>query len=108
MRRRTALWGGGSKGVSFLTTLDVREGIDYAVDINPRRHGTFIAGTGQQIVAPEFLQKYRPAVVIVMSPIYLPEITAQMERMGVHPNCVVTVEAPDRLEPYLRSIERDR
>jgi SAM-dependent methyltransferase len=106
--RRTALWGGGSKGVSFLTTLDVREGIDYAVDINPRRHGTFIAGTGQQIVAPEFLQKYRPAVVIVMSPIYLPEITAQMERMGVHPNCVVTVEAPDRLEPYLRSIERDR
>ena len=51
----TVLWGGGSKAVAFLTTLDVREGIDYAVDINPRRSGTFLAGTGQQIVAPEFL-----------------------------------------------------
>ena len=106
--RGTVLWGGGSKGVSFLTTLDVRKGIDYAVDINPRRRGTFIAGTGQEIVAPEFLVDYRPDVVIVMSPIYLPEITAQLERMGVHPDCLVTVEAPERLEAYLRSIERDR
>ena len=46
------LWGGGSKAVAFLTTLDVREGIEYAVDINPRRSGTFLAGTGQEIVAP--------------------------------------------------------
>jgi SAM-dependent methyltransferase len=106
--RSTVLWGGGSKGVSFLTTLDVRKGIDYAVDINPRRHGTFIAGTGQEIVAPEFLWKYQPDVVIVMSPIYLPEITAQLDRMGVRPNCLVTVEAPDPLEAYLRSMVGDR
>jgi hypothetical protein len=106
--RSTVLWGGGSKGVSFLTTLRVRQGIDYAVDINPRRHGTFIAGTGQEIVAPEFLQRYQPDLVIVMSPIYLPEITAQLDAMGVRPNCLITVEAPDRLEAYLRSIEGDR
>jgi hypothetical protein len=104
--QRTVLWGGGSKAVSFLTTLDVRDGIDYAVDINPRRHGTFIAGTGQQIVAPEFLVQYPPDVVIVMSPIYLPEIKAELERLGVRPQCLLTVETSERLEGYLRSIER--
>jgi SAM-dependent methyltransferase len=95
--RKTVLWGGGSKGVAFLTTLDAREGVDYAVDINPRRSGTFIAGTGQQILAPEFLAQYRPDVVIVMSPIYLPEIRAQLDRMGVRPQRLITVEAPEQL-----------
>ena len=95
--RKTVLWGGGSKAVAFLTTLDVREGIEYAVDINPRRSGTFLAGTGQQIVAPEFLAQYRPDVVIVMSPIYLPEITAQLDKMGVRPQRLLTVETPEQL-----------
>jgi SAM-dependent methyltransferase len=95
--RKTVLWGGGSKGVAFLTTLDLRAGIEYAVDINPRRSGTFIAGTGQQIVTPHFLAEYRPDVVIVMSPIYLPEITAQLARMNVRPQRLLTVEAPDQL-----------
>ena len=96
--RKTVLWGGGSKGVSFLTTLGIHAGIDYAIDVNPRRNGTFIAGTGQQIVAPEFLAQYRPDVVIIMSPIYLPEIAAQLERMGVRPRRLVTVEAPQQIE----------
>jgi SAM-dependent methyltransferase len=95
--RKTVLWGGGSKAVAFLTTLDVRAGIEYAVDINPRRSGTFLAGTGQQIVAPEFLAQYRPDVVIVMSPIYLPEIRAQLDNMGVRPQRLLTVETPEQL-----------
>jgi hypothetical protein len=106
--RKAVLWGGGSKAVAFLTTLGIRDGINYAVDVNPRRDGTFIAGTGQQIVVPAFLERHRPDVVIVMSPIYLPEIRAQLECMGVRPNCLITVEAPERLEAYLRSIEGDR
>jgi hypothetical protein len=101
--RRAVLWGGGSKAVAFLTTLDLRDGIDYAVDINPRRHGTFIAGTGQKIVAPEFLAHDRPDVVIVMSPIYLPEIEAQLDRLGVRPACLLSVEAPHPLDAYLGS-----
>jgi SAM-dependent methyltransferase len=96
--QKTVLWGGGSKGVSFLTTLGIRDGIEYAVDINPRRSGTFIAGTGQQIVAPEFLASYQPDVVLVMSPIYLAEIKAQLERLGVRPQSLLTVEAPEHLQ----------
>ena len=80
-----------------MTTLDIREGIEYVVDINPRRNGTFIAGTGQQIVAPGFLAQYRPDAVIVMSPIYMPEITAQLDKMGVRPQRLLTVETPEQL-----------
>ena len=97
--QKTVLWGGGSKGVAFLTTLDIREGIDYAVDLNPRRSGTFIAGTGQQIVAPQFLAQYQPDVVIVMSPIYLPEITARLQRLHVHPKRLFTVENSNLPQP---------
>ena len=96
--QKTVLWGGGSKAVAFLTSLGLTEEIAYAVDLNPRRAGTFIAGTGQAIVAPEFLAHDRPDVIIVMSPIYLPEITAQLHSLNVHPTRLVSVEAPDQLE----------
>jgi hypothetical protein len=96
--QRIVLWGGGSKAVAFLTTLDLTDEIAYAVDVNPRRHGTFIAGTGQQIVAPEFLAEYRPDVVLVMSPIYLPEISTALARLGLPPHRLLSVEAPDHLE----------
>ncbi|MGA9117423.1 MAG: class I SAM-dependent methyltransferase [Bacteroidota bacterium] len=81
--RKAVLWGGGSKGVAFLTTLGIREEIEYAVDINPYKDGTFMAGTGQQIVRPEFLKSYRPDAVIVMNPIYCEEIRKDLDRLGV-------------------------
>ena len=42
--------------------------------------------------------QYRPDLVIVMSPIYLLEITAQLESMNVRPKRLLAVEAPDQLE----------
>jgi hypothetical protein len=53
------------------------------VDINPYKHGTYMAGTGQEIVGPEFLREYRPDVVIVMNPIYCNEIQQNLDRIGV-------------------------
>jgi hypothetical protein len=81
--RRVVLWGGGSKGVAFLTTLEIQDEIEYVVDINPHKRGTYMAGAGQQIVAPEFLKAYEPHVVIVMNPIYCDEIQRDLNRMGV-------------------------
>ncbi|CAN5915982.1 class I SAM-dependent methyltransferase [soil metagenome] len=92
--KKVSLWGGGSKAVAFLTSLGVGRQIAYAVDVNPRRSGTFIAGTGQQIVAPAFLQDYQPDVVIIMNPIYHREITTALAEMGVHPEQIVSVEGP--------------
>lgn len=80
---RTVVWGSGSKGVSFLTTLGLVDEIEYVVDINPYKHGKFMPGTGHEIVAPDFLTDYRPDCVIVMNPIYVPEIRRDLERLEV-------------------------
>jgi SAM-dependent methyltransferase len=83
--RRAVIWGASSKGVAFLTTLHIEDEIEYAVDINPYKHGTYMAGTGQEIVGPEFLREYRPDVVIVMNPIYEEEIRQLTEGLGLTP-----------------------
>ncbi len=53
------------------------------MDINPHKHGKFMAGTGQEIVAPEFLVDYDPDLVIVMNPVYTDEIRSELGRLGV-------------------------
>jgi SAM-dependent methyltransferase len=80
---RTVIWGAGSKGVSYLTTLGVTDEIECAVDINPYKQGMYMAGTGHPVVAPEFLKEYRPDVVIAMNSVYLPEIAATLSSLGV-------------------------
>lgn len=80
---RVVIWGSGSKGVSFLTTLGLDDEIEYVVDINPHKHGKFMPVTGQRIVAPEHLRDYRPQHVIVMNPIYCDEIGQALRQLGV-------------------------
>lgn len=86
--KKMVLWGSGSKGVSFLTTLTVPEELQYVVDINPYRKGYFMSGTGHQIVGPEFLKDYQPDVVIVMNGIYCDEIGKDLAQMGLTPEIV--------------------
>lgn len=81
--QRTVIWGASSKGVSFLNTLDVGDEIELAVDINPYKQGTYIPGTGQMIVAPEYIREYKPDIVVVMNPIYANEIKQNLEQMGI-------------------------
>ena len=83
---RTVLWGGGSKAVAFLTTLGLGDDdVRYVVDINPNRQGTWLAGAGQRIVAPEFLPECRPDAVLIMNPVYREEICASLAEMGLAP-----------------------
>ncbi len=86
--RRVAIWGAGSKGVSFLTTLGVEREVAYAVDINPHKHDKYMAATGQRVVSPEFLRDEPPDLVIAMNPIYLDEIGARLAAMDLHPELV--------------------
>jgi len=84
-KQRSVVWGAGSKGVTFLNTLEVQDQVECVVDINPRKHGMYIAGTGQSIVPPEFLRDYQPEVIIVMNPIYTDEIRLLTESLGLTP-----------------------
>ena len=83
--KRAVVWGSGSKGAAFLTKLNIYDEIEYVVDINPYRQGTYMAGTGQRIVAPVFLQEYQPDVVIIMNPIYHREIQQELFQLGLTP-----------------------
>ncbi len=86
--RRVVVWGGGSKGVAFLTTLQAANEIICAVDINPHKHGTFMAGSGHPIVSPAQLPEIKPDLVVVMNPIYCQEIADQLAEMGLAPELV--------------------
>jgi len=86
--KKVMLWGSGSKGVSFLTTLNNADNIEYVVDINPYRQGYYMSGTGQKIVSPEFLKKYQPDVVVIMNAIYTKEITRDLNSLNLHPEII--------------------
>ncbi|MEM9381448.1 MAG: class I SAM-dependent methyltransferase [Planctomycetota bacterium] len=88
--KKVVIWGSGSKGVAFLTTFGGGGGIEYVVDINPHRQGHFMLRTGQEIVSPEFLESYRPDVVVVMNPVYREEIERDLARMGLSPEVLTT------------------
>lgn len=87
--KRVVAWGAGSKGITFLNTLQTADQIAYIVDINPRKKGMFVVGSGQEIVVPEFLREYKPNVVILMNPVYIQEIKGMMAEMGLDAEFVV-------------------
>ncbi|MGD9300619.1 MAG: hypothetical protein PVI13_03535, partial [Desulfobacterales bacterium] len=83
--QKVVIWGSGSKGVAFLNAISDSAVIDYVVDIHPFRQKTFMAGAGQQIMAPVFLKAYRPDIVIIMNAIYRQEIKQELMQMGLKP-----------------------
>ena len=85
---RVVIWPSGSKAVAFLTTLDIHNEIQYAVDINPYRQGSYMAGTGQKIIGPDFLIVYKPDVVVLMNPVYRSEIETMLDERGLEPKII--------------------
>ncbi len=82
-RSRVAVWGAGSKGVAFLTTLGLRDDVEYVVDINPHKQGMYMPVTGQPIVGPELLAERKPDIVLLMNPVYEDEVRDELDRLGV-------------------------
>jgi ubiquinone/menaquinone biosynthesis C-methylase UbiE len=88
--KRVCIWGSGSKGVAFLTTMQLSDDIEYVVDINPHRQGHYMLGTGHRIVGPQDLPGTPPDVVIVMNPVYRDEIARQLNSLGLRPELLTT------------------
>ena len=81
-QERLVIWGAGSKGVSFLNAFRNFK-INYAVDLNPSKQDTHVAGTGQKIVSPSFLKDYKPDTIIIMNPKYKREIKKIEQQLGI-------------------------
>lgn len=83
--------------MSFLTTLNIGDEVACAVDINPKKNGTFLAGGGHPVVTPDALKSLRPDLVILMNPIYQEEISEILKGMDMTPR-IVPVDAMARGE----------
>jgi len=69
----------------FLNLLRVTAGagIDWVVDINPRKQGHFVPLMGQRIVGPDCLLRNPPDLVIVVNPEYECEVRSMIDDMGI-------------------------
>jgi len=83
--KKVVIWGGGSKSVGFLTQFDDIGVIDHVVDINPHMQGNYIPGVGKQYVGPDFLEAYKPDIVIIMNSVYIEEIRKMLNDRGLDP-----------------------
>lgn len=81
--QRAAIWGAGSKGVTFLNLFREFDSLVCAVDINPHKQGKFIPGSGTPIVPPEQLAAFNPGVVFLMNPLYRDEVSRKLASLGV-------------------------
>jgi SAM-dependent methyltransferase len=81
--QRVVIWGGGAKAVSFVNMLKIGDELRNIVDINPHKQGRHVSGTGQEIVAPDFLKIFKPGKVILMNPIYREEVETKLKELGV-------------------------
>lgn len=85
---RVVFWGAGAKGVTFLNVVPGAERIGDVVDLNVRKQGMYVPGTGQCIAAPISLKLSRPTRVICLNPGYSSEIASMLRSMGVESEIV--------------------
>jgi methyltransferase family protein/C-methyltransferase-like protein len=76
------LWQGASKTVGFLSAVGASM-VDSAVDLSPQRQGRFLPGSGLQVHAPAELTRLQPRHVVLMNAVYLREVQAQVQTLGV-------------------------
>jgi SAM-dependent methyltransferase len=88
-RHSVVVWGGGSKGVTFLNAMGWEDVVRHMVDINPRKQGMFVPGMGQEVVAPEALRDLRPDIVVIMNPVYQSEIRNTLSGLGIKARVMV-------------------
>lgn len=81
--RKVVLWGGGSKAVALLTSIDSQDRVLAAVDINPHKQGCYLPVTGHPVIGPEQLKELEFDEVLLMNGIYRDEVAADLKRLGV-------------------------
>jgi SAM-dependent methyltransferase len=87
--RPVAVWGAGAKGTTFLNVVAGGASIETVVDVNPRKRGKYVPGTGQRIVAAESLVEQGAGTVVVMNPVYSNEIGVMLGELGLDAEVLV-------------------
>ncbi len=84
-KEKVLAWGAGARAVTFFNLFNVKKEIPYIIDINHKRHGKYIPGSGQKIVSPDFIVEYQPDLVIITNSTYAEEIKDHIHSLGLTP-----------------------
>ncbi len=87
-----ALWGGGSKAVAFVSATGIADCTQAAIDINPRKAGTFLAGSGVPVISPEDAGGIDISHVLLLNPVYRAEVSRMMTDNGIRARLTVLAE----------------
>lgn len=79
-----AVWGAGAKGTTFAHLIDPDcKLIDCLVDLNPKKQGGFVPGTGHPIISVQELAKRGVRTAILMNPNYREENEGLLAAAGI-------------------------
>ena len=84
-----ALWGAAGKGVCLANIIDPnRESIECLIDLNPKKWGKFIPGTGHDIINFTEIEKRKIKTAIIMNPNYYDEIKKLIIEQNIDINLI--------------------
>lgn len=96
------LWGAGGKGANFVNMIDPDKQIFKAlIDINPKKQGAFIPGSGHPVLSPEAVRTGNIGTVFLLNPNYRDEIIKTVRSLGSQAEVIVlSPEAPESGEEW--------
>lgn len=98
---RVAIWGGTGKAAAFIHQFGAdAERFPLVVDSDPDKAGTFVPGTGQEIVFRDVLKTQPADVVIIPTQWRAKDIVAEMNREGISATQVL-IEHQGRLIDFV-------
>lgn len=101
--QRVAIWGGTGKAAAFIHQFGVdAKRFPLVVDSDPDKAGTFVPGTGQEIVFRDALKHTSVEVVIIPTQWRARDIVAEMSREGIVVHQVL-IEHQGRLVDFFSS-----
>ncbi|OOZ41136.1 hypothetical protein BOW53_05260 [Solemya pervernicosa gill symbiont] len=86
--RKIAIWGAGSKGVTFSNLVNDQGAIKAFIDINERKQHSYAAGSGVPIMPPEYIKQHDIDTILIMNANYQHEIKAMVRDLGGSAECI--------------------
>jgi hypothetical protein len=86
---RIAIWGAGSKGITFNNVVANDNAIKAFIDINVRKQQMFAPGTGLPILPPESIKELGIDTILIMNANYRKEIENLLLELSVNAKCIV-------------------
>jgi SAM-dependent methyltransferase len=82
---KIAIWGAGAKGVTFCNLIDPNcEFFKFVIDLNPKKHGKFIAGTGHKIINFKEIPTLKITKAVLMNSNYYKENLDLLKKLNIN------------------------